>query len=83
MGEGAETLSEKALRVLQATVVEAYGKPEEPVTRDSVMRRANILDAEEFRAIAGYLEGRGWIAEAEDDYRVFVITEAGIDAAMR
>lgn len=80
--EGAETLSEKARRVLQAAAVEAYGRPGEYVTRDAVIRRVNISDPEEFRTIAEYLEGRGWIAEADDDYRVFVITVAGIDAAI-
>ncbi len=80
--EGAETLPEKARRVLQAAAVEAYGLPEAYVSRDAVMQRVNISDPEEFRAIAEYLEGRGWIAEAASDYRVFVITMAGIDAAI-
>ena len=75
---------EKARRVLQAAAVEAYGMPEAYVSRDAVMQRVNILDPEEFRAIAEYLEGRGWIAEADHPhYRVFVITDAGIDAATR
>lgn len=82
-GERAETLSEKARRVLQAAVVEAYGRPGEYVTRDPVMRRVDISEAEEFRTIAEYLEGRGWIVETDYDYRGFVITDAGIDAAMR
>jgi RIO-like serine/threonine protein kinase len=82
-GERAETLSEKARRVLQAAVVEAYGRPGEYVTRDPVMRRANIVDREEFRTLAEHLEVRGWIAETDYDYRGFVITDAGIDAAMR
>jgi hypothetical protein len=47
------------------------------------MQRVNISDLEEFRAIAEYLEERGWIAEADPHYRVFVITDAGIDAATR
>jgi hypothetical protein len=81
--EGAETLLEKARRVLQAAVVEAYGMPGAYVYRDDVMQRVNISDPEEFGAIAEYLEGRGWIAEADPDYRVFVITDAGIDAATR
>jgi RIO-like serine/threonine protein kinase len=82
-GERAETLSEKARRVLQAAVVEAYGRPGEYVTDDPVMRRANIADPEEFRTIAEYLEVRGWIAETDYDYRGFVVTDAGIDVAMR
>ncbi len=80
--EGAETLSEKARRVLQAAAVEAYGIPGAYVCRDAVMQRVSISDLEEFRAIVEYLEGRGWIAEADPDYRVFVITVAGIDAAI-
>jgi hypothetical protein len=80
--EGAETLSEKARRVLQAAAVEAYGLPEAYVSRDAVMQRVNISDPEEFRTIAEYLEGRGWIAEAGPGYRIFVITMAGIDAAI-
>ena len=81
--EGAETLSEKARRVLQAAAVEAYGLPEAYVSRDAVMQRVNISDPEEFRAIAEYLEGRGWIAEADVDYTVFVVTSEGIDEAQR
>ena len=80
--EGTETLSEKARRVLQAAAVEAYGMPGAYVSREPVMQRANISDPEEFGTIAEYLEGRGWIAEADPDYRVFVITIAGIDAAI-
>ena len=82
-GERAEKLSEKARRALQAAVVEAYGRAGEYVSRDSVMRRTNISDPEEFRVIAEYLKERGWIAEADEDYRVFVITDMGIDAATR
>jgi RIO-like serine/threonine protein kinase len=82
MDEGAEPLPEKAHRVLQAAAVEAYGMPGAYVSRDAVMQRVSISDPEEFRAIAEYLEGRGWIAEAASDYRVFVVTMAGIDAAI-
>ena len=46
------------------------------------MRRANISDPEEFRAVAEYLEGRGWITEADPDYGIFVLTPEGIDEAM-
>lgn len=81
-GEGAQTWSERARRVLQAAAVEAYGRPGEHVNRAPVMRRLNISDPEDFRVIAEYLEERGWIAEVADDYRVFVITVAGIDAAI-
>ena len=67
-------LPEKARRVLQATAVEAYGRPGMYVVMAQVMRRANLSDPEEFRAIAQYLEERGWIAEADPDYGVFVLT---------
>ncbi len=83
MDEGAETLPEKAHRVLQAAAVEAYAMPGAYVYGDAVMQRVNISDPEEFRAIADYLERRGWIAEADPDYWVFVITDTGIDAATR
>lgn len=77
----ARALQERARRILQAAAVEAYGRAEAYVTRDPVMRRASISDPQEFRAIAEYLEGRGWIAEADDDYGVFVVTPTGIDEA--
>ena len=82
MDAEAETPSEKARRVLRAAAVEAYGRPGAYVTRGPVMRRANISDPEEFRAIAEYLEGRGWITEADPDYGIFVLTPEGIDEAM-
>ncbi len=74
-------MPEKARRVLQAAAVEAYGRPGMYVVMAQVMRRANISDPEEFRAIAEYLEERGWIAEADPDYGVFVLTPEGIDEA--
>ena len=74
-------MPEKARRVLQATAVEAYGRPGMYVVMAQVMRRANISDPEEFRAIAEYLEQRGWIGEADPDYGVFVLTPEGIDEA--
>jgi hypothetical protein len=58
-------MPEKARRVLRATAVEVYGRPGMYVVMAQVMRRANISDPEEFRAIAEYLEQRGWIAEAD------------------
>ena len=73
---------EKARRVLQAAAVEAYGRPGAYVSRHRVMQRTNITDVEEFRAIAEYLDRRGWIAEGGDDYGYFVVTPAGIDEAM-
>lgn len=72
---------EKARRVLQAAAVEAYGRPGAYVTRDPVMRRAGALDLQEFWAVAEYLEGKGWIAEADDDYSIFVVTLAGVEEA--
>ena len=74
-------LPEKARRVLQAAAVEAYGRPRMYVTRDQVMRRANISDLAEFLAIAEYLDRRGWINEADADYGIFVLTSEGIDEA--
>jgi hypothetical protein len=74
---------EKARRVLQAAAVEAFGRPGAYVTRDLVMRRANMVSSEDFIAIAEYLEERGWIAEADSDYGVFVVTALGIDEATK
>jgi predicted transcriptional regulator len=53
------------------------------VTQDSVMQRANMLDSEHFRTIAKYLEERGWIAQADADYGVFVVTTSGIAEVSR
>ena len=77
-----EAPREKARRVLQAAAVEAYGMPGAYVSRDHVMRRANVSDLEVFCAIAEYLDSRGWIAEADADYGVFDLTPEGIDAAV-
>jgi hypothetical protein len=74
---------ESARRVLQAAAVEAYGRPGAYVTRDLVMKRANMADTEHFRTIAKYLEERGWIAEADADYGVFVVTASGIAEVTR
>jgi hypothetical protein len=46
------------------------------------MGRASMSDTEEFRAIAEHLQAQGWIAEADDDYGIFVLTSEGIDEAM-
>ena len=73
---------ESARRVLQAAAVEAYGRPGAYVTQERVMWRANMADTEHFRTIAKYLEERGWIAEVDADYGVFVVTASGIDEAM-
>jgi hypothetical protein len=73
---------EKARRVLKAAAVEAFGRPGAYVTRDLVMRRVNMVDSEHFTLMAEYLEKRGWIAEADADYGVFVLTPEGIDEAM-
>jgi hypothetical protein len=45
------------------------------------MRRASIEDIEEFRAVAEHLQAQGWIAEADDDYGIFVVIIQGIDEA--
>ena len=75
-------LRENARRVLQATAVEAYGKPGAYVVSDRVMGRATIADVGEFRMIAEHLQAQKWIAEAEGDCGVFVLTTEGIDEAM-
>jgi hypothetical protein len=67
---------------LQAAAVEAFGRPGAYVTRERVMRRAGMADSGMFLRIAEYLERRGWIAEADPDYGVFVLTLTGIDEAM-
>ena|SRR5215216_3599340 len=74
---------ETARRVLQAAAVEAFGRPGAYVTRDQVMQRANMADTEHFITIAKYLEERGWIADADADYGVFVVTASGIDEATK
>ena len=45
-----------ARRVLQATIVEAHGRPGAYVTQDRVMWRANSIDTEHFRTVAKYSE---------------------------
>ena len=42
----------------------------------------NASNLEEFWEIAGYLDEKGWIAEADADYGVFALTPEGIDAAV-
>ena len=74
---------ETARRVLQAAAVEAHGRPGAYVTQDSVMQRANMLDSEHFRTIAKYLEEREWIAQADADYGVFVVSTSGIAEVSR
>ena len=73
---------ETARRVLQAAAVEAHGRPGAYVTQDRVMQRANMVDTEHFRAIAKYLEERGWIAQADAGYGVFIVTASGIAEAL-
>ena len=68
---------------MQAAAVEANGRPGAYVPRDPVMYRAGVSGLEEFWIIAEYLDERGWIAEADDDYGIFVVTPEGIDEAMR
>ncbi len=57
--EETEASLDKARQVLQAAAVEAYGRPRAYVTGNHVMKRANILDPEEFRMIAQYLDKKG------------------------
>ncbi|MBA3474271.1 MAG: hypothetical protein H0T57_13770 [Rubrobacter sp.] len=80
---GATAIPEKARRFLQAAAVEAFGRPGAYVIQDQVMRRAGVADPEEFRTIAAYLNERGWIADADDDYGIFVVTAAGVEEATR
>ena len=74
-------MAEKTRRVLQAVAVEAYGRTGMYVLRERVMRRANISDVAEFLTIAEYLDQRGWIAEADADFGIFVLTREGLDEA--
>jgi hypothetical protein len=76
-----KAVAEKAHRLLQAAVVEAYGRPGVYVTMAQVMKRSNISDQEEYQTMGEYLENEGWIAEADLDYGVFVLTLEGIDQA--
>ena len=62
--------------------MEAYGRPGMYVTREPVLRRAKVSDSEEFQAKAEHLYAKGWIAEADPDYGVFLLTSEGIDEAM-
>ena len=78
-----KALEEKARRVLQAAAVEAYGRPGVYVTREPVMRRVKVSDLEEFQALAEYLYEEGSIAEADDDYGIFLLTPEGIAEIMR
>jgi hypothetical protein len=73
---------ETARRVLQAAAVEANGRAGAYVTQEGVMKRANMVDAQHFRTIARYLEEQGWIAEADAEYGVFVVTGSGIAEAI-
>ena len=51
--------------------MEANGRPGAYTAQEGVMQRANMVDAEYFRAIARYLEEEGWITDAEPEYGVF------------
>ena len=73
---------ETARRVLQAAAVEANGRPGAYVTQKGVMQRANMVDAKHFRTIARYLEEQGWIADADTEYGLFVVTASGISEAI-
>ena len=69
---------QKARRVLEASVAEAGGKPNEHVFALPVMRKAGVTNAE-FRRAARYLDEQGWIAEGRDDYETFVVTSEGVE----
>ena len=62
--------------------MEVSGKPAVYVVSDRVMRRASMSDTEEFRTIVEHLQAQRWIAEADDDYGIFVLTTGGLDEAM-
>ena len=53
------------------------------MTQDQVMQRAHMANTEHFKVIAEYLEEREWIAQAEADYGVFVLSASGIEEATR
>ncbi len=72
---------DRAYRVLQAAIVEAFGRAGVYALRDRVMQRANISELEEFWTIAAFLDRKGWIAKGDDDYSIFVVTAAGVDEA--
>ncbi len=82
-GEGKEVPRETARRVLQASAVEAHGRAGVYVTHARVMERADMVDWEGFKAIAEYLEWRGWIADTAADYDVFTVTISGVNEAMK
>ncbi len=63
--------------------MEANGRAGAYVTQEGVMQRANMVDAQHFRTIARYLQEQGWIAEADAEYGVFVVTASGIAEAVR
>jgi hypothetical protein len=71
----------KAHRVLQAAAVEAHGRTGTYVTMTPMINRSNLSHLEEFRSIAGYLERKGWVAEADPEYGVFVLTLEGVNEA--
>lgn len=84
MSEGVIIMTEtweerqRALKVLEAAVAEAAGRPNEPVFALPVMRRASVSN-EEFRTTARYLDEKGWIAESGGDYEAFAVTPEGVD----
>lgn len=75
-------MDEKTHQVLQAAAVEAYGQPGVYILREPVMHRANISDLNEFFTIAEHLHRMGWIADADDDYTIFVVTPEGLDGSL-
>ena len=72
----------EAIGSCYVAAVEANGRPGAYVTQEDVMQRANMVDVEYFRAIARYLEEQGWIADADAEYGVFVVTTTGIAEAI-
>lgn len=82
-GSGKEVPPETVRRVLQAAAVEAHGRTKAYATQARVIGRADMVDLEGFKAIAEYLERRGWIADADSDYDNFTVASSGIDETMK
>jgi hypothetical protein len=83
MSEGEGEPQDKAYRVLLAAIVEAEGLSLQSVERQRVMRRANISDEQEFRAVAEDLGARGLLVKEDEGWYRFFVTSAGIEEAAR
>lgn len=79
MGEF-EEVQEKRRRVLRAAYELANGTPWEYVNQDGVMQQSGVRDKAEYMGIVGCLEATGQVADATDEYEMFVLTPEGIEA---